>query len=468
MYYYTVNGIIDNTICMIYLYRKGNIMKTTQEAAEHLGISPRRVRALIKEGLLKAERVGRDWLVDEASLEERLSKGRGAAGRPPKGTGSDETRFTLKNRTHDIVSLVYDASLREFTSIGGTIDASRAPLGLVDRRGRVSLAACNSWWRGRGIPAGRSPLAKKLLDTEAALPFELAVKNLGLSLSDQYWICPEESELNWHELNLFDNSFDEPLANETIEDAFALYHPDNTSDGALPKHWVLQRGERRLLKGGRELAQEPYNEVVATALCKRLLDASSYVVYELDSFEGTTVSSCPLFLTSDEEFIPAHYVLRSQTQPNHHNEYQHYLECCHTLGVPGAELALAQMIVIDDILANTDRHFRNFGIIRNVETLVCRPAPLFDMGTSLWCNQPLETLLRGSYDFASKPFRAEPAKQLLLVSDLSWIKTEALDGFVEEAAWILSQSELLTERLSLIKTGLSERVERMCAIRRYL
>lgn len=41
---------------------------TTQQAAERLGITARRVRQLIKAGHLTARRVGRDWLIDERSL----------------------------------------------------------------------------------------------------------------------------------------------------------------------------------------------------------------------------------------------------------------------------------------------------------------------------------------------------------------------------------------------------------------
>lgn len=39
------------------------------EAARRRGVSPQRIRALIAAGRLRAERVGRDWSVDAASLE---------------------------------------------------------------------------------------------------------------------------------------------------------------------------------------------------------------------------------------------------------------------------------------------------------------------------------------------------------------------------------------------------------------
>lgn len=41
---------------------------TTKQAAEKLGITPRRVRALIESGRLKARKIGRDYLIDSHNL----------------------------------------------------------------------------------------------------------------------------------------------------------------------------------------------------------------------------------------------------------------------------------------------------------------------------------------------------------------------------------------------------------------
>ena len=44
---------------------------TVTAAAALLGVTPQRVRALIKAGMLQAEKWGRDWQIDAASVEER-------------------------------------------------------------------------------------------------------------------------------------------------------------------------------------------------------------------------------------------------------------------------------------------------------------------------------------------------------------------------------------------------------------
>lgn len=63
-------------------------MLTTNQAAARLGISPRRVRALITSGRLPATRVGRDWLIHPADLARVQNR---RPGRPsPKGRETDD------------------------------------------------------------------------------------------------------------------------------------------------------------------------------------------------------------------------------------------------------------------------------------------------------------------------------------------------------------------------------------------
>jgi excisionase family DNA binding protein len=56
---------------------------TTGRAAEILGVSPGRIRQLILAGLLRAEKVGRDHLLDPAEVKF-YDESRRPAGRPRK------------------------------------------------------------------------------------------------------------------------------------------------------------------------------------------------------------------------------------------------------------------------------------------------------------------------------------------------------------------------------------------------
>lgn len=65
---------------------------TTQQAAERLHLTRRRILAFIEEGRLPAQKYGRDWLIDEADLANLERKPQGwAKGRPRRKDDTDGT-----------------------------------------------------------------------------------------------------------------------------------------------------------------------------------------------------------------------------------------------------------------------------------------------------------------------------------------------------------------------------------------
>ncbi|WP_303997258.1 hypothetical protein [Megamonas hypermegale] len=53
----------------------------------------------------------------------------------------------------------------------------------------------NKWWHSRTIPASREGLDYILAVNNVETSAALSVKSLGLSLSDQYWIKPADTDL---------------------------------------------------------------------------------------------------------------------------------------------------------------------------------------------------------------------------------------------------------------------------------
>ena len=439
---------------------------STAEAARRLSVSVRRVQELVKSGMLDAEKVSGVWLVEEEAVERRARTVNKAGGRPPRGMGAYEEAFMLMNRGHEIVEVIYDTRRREFTSMGELFDELRAPVGIAPFGMPVTIADFNRWWRGRGIPGMRNGIDLLLREAGVEVPEELLRRNLGLSLSDQYWIRPDKSGLEWAEVNFFNNDFDDIDA-RTVPyalDPNVHARPENTSDGNLEKIWVVRDGVRMLRKGGLHNNQEPYNEVVATALHRRILQQGDYVEYGLEETGLSAYSLCANFLSDEEEYVPALYVERVLGASGGGGAYDHYLECCDMLGAQGVAESLNHMIVCDDILANSDRHFRNFGLVRNVETLEWRPAPIFDSGSCLWCDTDQAVLERGERSFVSKQFDANPGRQLLLVNDFSWLRPSDFRGFVDEAIEILSRNGALDRRLPFVRSALEWRIRRVLDI----
>ena len=87
-------------------------------------------------------------------------------------------------------------------------------------------------------------------------------------------------------------------------------------------------------------------------------------------------------------------------------------------------------IIVDFLMANFDRHTRNFGLIRDAEELDgYRIAPLFDHGCGFYSRATTTELEQGCYLWESHPFREYPSQQLALVEDFSWYDPSALGDF---------------------------------------
>lgn len=97
--------------------------------------------------------------------------------------------------------------------------------------------------------------------------------------------------------------------------------------------------------------------------------------------------------------------------------YDHFLACCEKLGIPDVPERLQQMMILDYLICNQDRHFGNFGAIRDAVTLEWVGfAPIFDSGTSLWFDQ-YASKIDALADAPAKPFAATQQAQLALARD---------------------------------------------------
>ena len=118
-------------------------------------------------------------------------------------------------------------------------------------------------------------------------------------------------------------------------------------------------------------------------------------------------------------------------------------------------------------MRNTDRHYNNFGLIRNIETLAVRPAPIYDTGASLWSGE----LDVDDRDWFAKPFytatgRPSALRQLRLVEDWSRFDLDALSDWPDEAAHELSRMRMFApERLDAIRDQLTKHIGTIRRIR---
>ncbi|WP_019909024.1 HipA domain-containing protein [Paenibacillus sp. HW567] len=373
--------------------------------------------------------------------------------------------YTLMHKNEPVAEIELDEATVSISAIGQVYAKQHVPVGITVKRGKIDRAALNEWWRGRAIPASRDGIQEALIELNLSTTQKLLDKSFGLSLSDQYWIRPSASDLRWSAINFFDNPFSEDVGNVLFgkgsSDAMSLMSPDNTSDGWLKKKWAIMDGKRFLVKGGSGATQqEPYNEVIASKILERL--GIPHVPYTLMKQEDYPYSVCENFITPQTELITAWYVMHTRQKPNHISVYQHYVNCCEALGIPGVVEALDRMIVLDYLIANEDRHQNNLGVIRHAETLEwIGPAPIYDSGSSLWFSKP-PSLIRTDGKLTCKPFKQDHNEQIKLVTSFDWLDLSLLDGIEDEVRDIFRGSLFVDEaRSNAICSALRGRIGRL-------
>ena len=122
---------------------------------------------------------------------------------------------------------------------------------------------------------------------------------------------------------------------------------------------------------------------------------------------------------------------------------------------------------------NFDRHLKNFGIIRNVNTLEwVRTTPIFDTGESMQCDKLTSEInfSNGTGKFftnTNKNF----SEMLSNIKDISRIDISALDGLVDEYKSILLKYQCYTDssldRIDKLCNGLQIRIDKLKEFMKY-
>lgn len=372
----------------------------------------------------------------------------------------------LMNKDVEVMTLEYDSISCSFTKIYNVSNMEYAPyiISRISNDNDALLKRVSRWFLGRGIPSWRDRLDLLLHRLNIIAPNELLNKAFGLSLSDQYWLKPFDTNIKYDDINFFDNDFDYSEFLEaslsknssTIINENSLKTPNNTTDGMLKKAWVIEDGIRYLLKSGYKTeVLQPFNEVLASEICKRL--GFNHVTYTLDLYKNTVVSKCPCFINKDIELVTAYQVV-SDIWDFNVDSYEKYINKLEEMGINDARREVENMFILDFLIMNEDRHLNNFGIIRAVDTLKwVYVAPIFDNGQSLNINYYNEDELHvtgeGRFFYEVRSFD----EIIKVVKDIKRIDVSKLEGIPEWFDNLLHQYQEFTHISN-------ERINKLCIL----
>ena len=280
-----------------------------------------------------------------------------------------------------------------------------------------------------------------LKKAQANMPEEYLVKNLGLSLTDYYWIRPVDSSLTWADVNLFDNDFAENHLTDGKKSSaknIKAYTPDASLQGQLEKSWIIRGGKRLLLKGNRDyFSSESINEVIATQLHK-LQGYDNYTEYNLAKIKGRPYEfGCvsTAFTSKDVELVSAYAVVTSENKKNDVPYYKHFMNVCGQHGIDMEQLQadMDYQILSDFVLTNPDRHLSNISVLRDGESLkFIRMAPIYDTGKALFVGRPAPPNEKDLMNIETTSFAGNERKLLEYVKDRNRLDVSKLPS----PAWI--------------------------------
>lgn len=265
-----------------------------------------------------------------------------------------------------------------------SLGPARLPLGLDPTDEGLA-----KWLSTRALPLNRAYADKLCLQMGIAPGDSARVVEVGrgLSLNDSYWVVPEGFDGAFDDYNLFENDFSALLSlvayTGRLDAARLGSHgltPELSTGGTLAKAWrIADDGTRLLFKASTEgyAPGEPLSEAATSAISA--VAGIRHAGYWLDRWDGRTCSVCACFCDRETSYVPFAVATGKTSLPD---------VVATTMALGGNVFEdLVDMLVLDCLCANTDRHLTNFGLMVDASSgKVMGLSPVFDNGRALFPN----------------------------------------------------------------------------------
>ena len=307
-----------------------------------------------------------------------------------------EKKMVLMHKDVPVMDVVFADDY--IVSVGHVYNKDHLPIMDRMKDSKPKVGSFSTWWQGRGIPKHRVGINELFsnIPPEYRKSAILQSMNLGLSLSDQYWIRPEGSDVSWEDVNYFHNDFGHQLENVCMNEEsimvpedVCLIGPSSSLGGNQKKAWKIMDGRRYMIKESRQpYYQEAVDEVIGSDVCEFL--GIPHVDYQKMEYDGRLFSVCSVGITDSEDLITFYDLSNYLDITNNTGA----LDVCRKfLAEHDIQDNIDDLIVVDYVLRNTDRHLRNMCIVRDADTgEYTRMFPAFDFGNSLWYDVATEMI----------------------------------------------------------------------------
>jgi hypothetical protein len=251
------------------------------------------------------------------------------------------------------------------------------------------------WLERRAIDTHRvnSRLLKRALRLGTLDDTELVLSVNGATITDTYWIKSTDSNLTYNEIRFKNNMFDK-LALSGDPDSFNLPYsrtPELTNTGSFEKCWRLINGDWWIYKAGSPL--EIFSEMFIYLLGREMgFDMAHYEIVDTHTvrsldFTRKTAIKCVVDYDNASKTQADGNRFNYESAEGLMGDDEDYIKnhtlFCHFSKEIGEQYR--QMIYLDTLCFNMDRHTQNYGVLRDVDTgKVLRLAPNYDNNIALF------------------------------------------------------------------------------------
>lgn len=231
-----------------------------------------------------------------------------------------------------------------------------------------------SWLKSRAIDVQRtnSRLLKRALQLSEKDDVSTVLSVNAVTITDTYWVKPEDSALKWEDVRFKINYFDS-LALKGDLSAFSQKPsrtPELTNIGSFEKCWRLEDGKWWLYKTANQ--NELFSELFIYHLGKELgfnmahYEEKDGYIRSLDFTSAGSLNYEPAYsFMGDDDSYTSNYKALEKYGAKVQDEY-------------------VEMILLDTYCLNADRHTFNYGLLRDIESgEVISLAPNFDNNIAL-------------------------------------------------------------------------------------
>jgi hypothetical protein len=212
-----------------------------------------------------------------------------------------------------------------------------------------------------------------------------------VSLHDTFWVKRIDDKTKWQDISPYTHNYSEIISTYALDGIILnnnsknYFSPVMETNGSFPHTWKWNNGQIYFIKAGSKYTlpasnsgREPYSEYYASIIAKYLnFDAVDYKIRRHKRHDGKVdiVTECKIF--TDES--------RGTTTANNLGliSYEDVIKYCKKLSEKSYNTIL-NMLFLDCLLLNTDRHFSNIEFyVDNDTQKVMDITPIFDNNFSM-------------------------------------------------------------------------------------